>query len=196
MQLLTLYVNGIRIILTVLAFYHFFRRDFKKLWAAVLVLALTFVLALIDKFFGLRADPVGNFLYITVIVMSLYLGSGLKYYDRWSWWDRLIHFLCGVMFVSFGIPLAAKMGIIGRMAVLFFCFTLSTTLHALWETAEYVVDTLAHTDHQRWQKHALTHNHHSPKSPQPAGLADTMNDIIICMAGTLAACSVWWFLLG
>ena len=129
MQLLTLYVNGIRIILTVLAFYHFFRRDFKKLWAAVLVLALTFVLALIDKFFGLRADPVGNFLYITVIVMSLYLGSGLKYYDRWSWWDRLIHFLCGVMFVSFGIPLAAKMGIIGRMAVLFFCFTLSTALH-------------------------------------------------------------------
>lgn len=196
MKFLTIYSNIIRIAFIILTLYYIFRHDFKKLKSSVIVFALTFVPSVLEKALGVRTDIFGNILYFTVIVMSLYLGSELKFYDRYAWWDRILHFMCGIMFVSFGIPLARKMGITSRLWILFSCITLSTTLHALWEIAEYIVDAAAHTDHQRWQQHSQTHNHLPPKSVQPAGLVDTMNDIIICLIGTAAACAVWWFILG
>lgn len=195
MKILNTYSNIIRIVFIILTAYYIFRRDFKRLRSAVIVFVLTFVPAFLDKMFSLKADILGNILYYTIIVMSIYLGSELKFYDRYIWWDRVLHFMCGIMFVSFGIPLAYKIGITSRLWILFFCITLSTTLHTLWEIAEYIVDVIAHTDHQRWQKYSDTHNHLSPKAAQPAGLVDTMNDIIICLIGTAAACAVWWFIL-
>ncbi len=195
MTFITIYANAIRAIFIILSLYYIFRHDFKKLKASIIVFILTFVPALLNKLFALRADIAGNILYFTIIVMSLYLGSELKFYDKYSWWDRMLHFLCGVMFVSFGIPLAEKTGITSNTGILFFCLTFSTTLHVIWEIAEYAVDAVSRTDHQRWQKHSQSNNHLSPNAVQPAGLVDTMNDIIICMAGTIAACVVWWFIL-
>ena len=195
MRFLATCVNIIRIIFIILTIYYILKRDFKKLVPVIITFALTFLPALLDRAFKLRADAVGNLIYYAVIVMSVYLGGGLRFYDKYAWWDRVLHFLCGIMFVSFGVPLAYKMGMTNRVAVLFFCFTLSTTLHALWEAAEYIIDTLVHTDHQRWQEHSKSKNHLSPDAVQPAGLVDTMNDIIICMIGTVAACAVWWFII-
>lgn len=195
MKFLIIYAGIIRAALLIFTAYYSFRRDFKKAASAVIALVLSFVPFFLEKAFMLRADIFGNILYYAVIVMSLFLGSGLKFYDKYSWWDQILHFMCGVMFVSFGIPLAFKMGITNIIGILFFCFTLSTTLHALWEAAEYAADSLAHTDHQRWQKRTPSRHHKSPGTAQPSGLADTMNDIIICMAGTLAACIVQWFIL-
>ena len=195
MKFLTIFANIIRAVFLILTVYYIYRHDFKKLRSTIIVFVLTFVPVFLDRVFMLRADLLGNVLYFIIIVMSLYLGSELKFYDKFSWWDRVLHFLCGIMFVSFGIPLAVKMNISARIGVLFFCFTLSSTLHILWEVAEYIVDMIAHTDHQRWQKHSPANNHLSPKAVQPAGLVDTMNDIIICMLSTVAACVVWWFIL-
>lgn len=195
MKVLAIYENIIRIVFIILTIYYIFKHNFKSLRSAVIVFILTLVPMLLDRVFLIRADVLGNILYYTIIVMSIYLGSELKFYDRYIWWDRVLHFLCGIMFVSFGIPLARKMGITGRAWMLFFCITLSTTLHVLWEIAEYIVDAMVHTDHQRWQKHSDTHNHLSDEAVQPAGLVDTMNDIIICLIGTAAACAVWWFIL-
>ena len=195
MRFLAICVNIIRIIFIILTIYYILKRDTKKIVPVIITFALTFVPVLLDRLFVLRADVLGNILYYAVIVMSVYLGGGLRFYDKYAWWDRALHFICGIMFVSFGIPLAYKMGITGRIAALFFCFALSTTLHTLWEVAEYIIDAFAHTDHQRWQKHSKSDNHISPNAAQPAGLVDTMNDIIICMIGTVAACVAWWFII-
>lgn len=195
MGFLEIYVNLIRVIFIVLSVYYIFKHDLKKLKSTVIVFALTFVLVLLDRMFKLKIDLFGSVLYFIVISMSIFLGSSLGFYDKYSWWDRVLHFLCGILFISFGIPLANKMGIMNKLGTLFFGLTLSTTLHVIWEIAEYAVDYFAHTDHQRWQKHYKTKNHLSPNAVQPAGLVDTMNDIIICMAGTVAACAVWWFIL-
>lgn len=195
MKFLTIYTNIIRIIFIALTIYYIVKHDFKKTKSTIIVFMFTFVPILLDKIFSIKADLFGNILYFTIIVMSIYLGSELKFYDKFVWWDRTLHFLCGIMFVSFGIPLAEKIGIVNKAGILFSCFTLSSTLHVLWEIAEYIADSIVHTDHQRWQKRCKTRNHLSPKAIQPAGLVDTMNDIIICMTGTLAACTVWWFII-
>lgn len=134
-------------------------------------------------------------MYIALIVMTVYLGSSLKFYDKYYWWDMLIHFISGITFVSFGITLTDKVENLSNFHILLFCFTFSITLHVIWEVLEYISDSIFHTDHQRWQKISPSNNHASETAIQPAGLVDTMNDTIICIIGTVISCIIWWFVL-
>jgi hypothetical protein len=124
--------------------------------------------------------------------MGIYLGSGFKYYDLYSWWDRSVHFLSGILFFSFGISLTDKTPCVGLTGTLLFCFALSLALHEVWEVSEYLVDSIFHTDHQHWQKHSSVVNHQPEKAMQPPGLVDTMADAIAGIIGTMAACVGWW----
>ena len=189
------YTAIIRIMLIAITLYYLLKRDFKKIKSTVLVIALTFLPPLLDYFFDLRIDPVGGILYDTVIVVSLYLGSTLGFYDRYAWWDRMLHLLAGAAFVSLGIAMADKVNDIGRFGILLFSFTLSNTLHIFWEVAEYIVDYFFHSNAQRWQKHHPTNGHQPQNAPQPPGLVDTMNDFIFCLLGAGIACCIWWFAL-
>jgi len=132
---------------------------------------------------------------LIILLMSAYLGSKLKFYDKYAWWDRLIHFLTGILSVSFGV--AISRGIVGlnKLHILFFCITLSVTIHVIWEIGEYIIDCKMRGNNQRWQREHNSINHNPPNAIQPAGLVDTMNDTITCIVGTLIACAVWWFVL-
>ena len=127
--------------------------------------------------------------------MSVYLGSGFRYYDLHVWWDRSIHFLSGIMFFSFGISLAGKVPGVGHAGTLVFSFALSLAAHEIWEVGEFLVDSIFHTDHQHWQKHSTVVNHQPEKAIQPPGLVDTMIDTIAGIIGAIVACAGWWIYL-
>lgn len=132
---------------------------------------------------------------IIILFMATYLGSKRKFYDKYAWWDRLIHFLSGILFVSLGVALSRKVAGLSRFNILFFSLTLSVTLHVAWEIVEYIIDCTKRSNHQRWQKKHHSINHKSQAAIQPAGLVDTMNDTLFCVLGTTIACAVWWFVL-
>lgn len=192
---LMIFIQIIRIILIVMTGYYVYKHNYKVILPAIAVFLLTFLLFLLNKVFHLTIDTFGSILYIVVIFMSLFLGSALRLYDRYAWWDRVIHFLSGVVFISFGIAILNRAGDLGKFSILFFSFAFSNTLHIWWEIGEYISDYFFHTDHQRWQKHNKTVNHLPKNAIQPAGLVDTMNDILLCNAGSIAACVVWWFIM-
>ena len=129
------------------------------------------------------------------MLMGLYFGSSLKFYDKYFWWDILVHFLAGVSFVSLGIALVRTIANLNSFQVIFFSLTLATFIHTIWEIVEYLVDRFSHTDHQRWQKKSTSKNHLSKSAVQPAGLVDTMHDTIAGISGAVIACIVWWFVL-
>lgn len=196
MKLIDIYVNLIRMVLIVITIYKAFKKDFKLIFPAIIVFALTFLIPLLDIIWDINIDTVGSAIYYTVIFMSIYLGSGLKFYNKYVCWDRIIHFLSGITFVSLGIALSNKIANLNKFSILFFCLTLAALFHIIWEIAEYIVDSITHSDHQRWQKHHKKTVNHKPESAiQSAGLVDTMNDTIVCMIGAISACTVWWFIL-
>ena len=195
MNFLDVYVNLIRIALIIIIIYYIYKLNFKLIVSNMIVFLLTFLLIFLDKIFHLKIDLLGGALYYTIIFMAISLGGSLKFYDQYAWWDRLIHFLSGIAFVSFGIAISGKTDGLNKFSVLLFSLTFSVTLHVVWEIAEYAADCIKHTNHQRWQKRHNSNSHNSEKSIQPAGLVDTMNDIIICILGTIIACSIWWFIL-
>lgn len=196
MEFIDIYVNLIRTVLLVVTIYKVCKKDFKVVLPAVVVFALTFLVSLLESVLEIKIDQVGSAVYYTVIFMSIYLGGGFKFYNRYACWDRVIHFLSGITFVSLGVALTSKIADLNRFNILFFCLTLSAFFHVLWEIAEYIVDGITHSDHQRWQKyHKKTVNHQPEWAVQSAGLVDTMNDTIVCIGGAFAACVVWWFIL-
>jgi hypothetical protein len=127
--------------------------------------------------------------------MSLYFGGSLKFYDKFKWWDRAIHFLSGVGFVGFGIAIVRIDSGVIKWIILLFGFSFSVTLHVFWELLEYINDCVTHANAQRWQKIHNSNNHVSKNAVQPAGLVDTMNDIICCLVGATLSVIVWWFVI-
>lgn len=130
-----------------------------------------------------------------VLLMALYLGSSIGYYERYKWWDRAVHFLSGIGFLGFGIAIANTNYSITKLYALLFGFTFSISLHVFWEVLEYISDCISHGNAQRWQKIHPSNNHVSEKAIQPAGLVDTMNDTICCIIGSCIGIIIWWFIL-
>ena len=194
MDIISIYANLIRTALIIVSIHYIFKRQYKYLISTAAVFVLTFLPCFLDRVFGIRIDAVGGFLYISIIVMTMYLGNVLKFYDRYFWWDIAIHFLSGIAFVNFGIALCQKVPGLSSFNILFFSFTFSIALHAVWEVLEYASDCIIHSDNQRWQKVSPTVNHASESAIQPAGLVDTMKDIIYGIAGAAVSCLIWWFI--
>lgn len=195
MNFLNLFQFVFRCLTAAMGFYYLLKQKYKIMGSLILILALSFLPEFSNWFMGIAIDPYSIIIYLIVLFMALFLGSSLCYYDRYSWWDRTIHFLSGVGFVGFGAAIIKTNADSKKAVILLFGFTFSVTLHIIWEVLEYVSDCLSHGNAQRWQKIHSSVNHVSEKALQPAGLVDTMNDTICCMAGAAAAAAVWWFFI-
>lgn len=194
MDFLFFYVNLIRTILVVITIVQLFKHNYKKLAPAAIMMSLTFVPWLLGLM-HIQINTLTEFLFPTVTFMAVYLGSGYSFYDLFSWWDRSIHFLSGILFFSFGISLAGKVPAVGLVGTLVFSFSLSLALHEIWEVLEFLVDSIFHTDSQHWQKHSSVINHQPEKAIQPPGLVDSMVDIISGIVGAMVACAGWWIFM-
>jgi len=181
-------------ILAVLAVYHCCRREYKIAGSAASVLVLSFLPDGLNIIFHINVDDFSRFIYLVILFMALYLGSSLRFYDKYKWWDRSIHFLTGVGFVGFGTAIAGLSPGITRFVLLFFGFTFSVTLHVIWELLEYLSDCILHSNAQRWQMIHDSNNHQSEQAVQPAGLVDTMNDLICCLVGAALMIAFCWLI--
>jgi len=113
---------------------------------------------------------------IAVFVMaSLYLGELHSFYDRFWWWDLVLHFGSAMGFGILGFLLILMMFEGDRYAappwalgVLSFCVAI--TVGTMWEVFEFAMDNLFGYNMQK------------------SGLRDTMSDLIVnAVGGALAA---------
>jgi uncharacterized membrane protein YjdF len=132
-------------------------------------------------------------LVVAFVFASLFLGEVQRFYDRFPWWDSLLHFGSGLLLGTLGFMLLYILNANARvhlaisqgfMALFAFCFAMS--LGALWEVFEFAMDELAGT---RMQK---------PMLGDPSGLTDTMFDLILDAlgAGLVALYGLYWMRRG
>lgn len=187
--MINLFIIIVRCIFLLLIPYHLYQKQYKKSKSAAIVLILSFVPNLL-RLFDVWITPLTIFLYFLILCMALYLGSSFKFYDKYVFWDRLLHFLCGLTFFYFGISIAQKVIVSGTFGILLFSVMFSVTVSVLWEIGEFTSDSISHGDAQRWQRVNASRNHQPPDVIQPAGLVDTMSDLIFGLAGALLACVI------
>jgi uncharacterized membrane protein YjdF len=119
---------------------------------------------------------------VAFVFGALFLGEVQRFYERFWWWDGLLHFGSGLLLGLLGFMLIYLLNEDARvhlsvrpgfMALFAFCFALS--LGALWELFEFGMDTAIGLQMQK------------PVEGDPSGLTDTMRDLATDALGALIA---------
>lgn len=154
-----------------------FQRDAYHLGISLGVPLVPAALALIYRVLRVRPVQQISFSVLAFVFLSYPLGCCVDFYRLVPGFDKLAHTLSGVFVSQLALALyyALKPGHRieqkdGRLA-LAFMFLGSMAVAGMWEIAEYFLNLLTGLDVQR----VLT-----------TGVSDTVQDMIVCMLGTLA----------
>ncbi len=160
-------------------------------WIHVFLVAgimLTMAMPIVLKArFSVHIPPEVQILAILFGFAALFLGEVRDYYERFWWWDLILHATAGLLL---GLQGFMTVYILNEdrhvalhmrpsfLAVFAFCF--SRAIGALWEIFEFTMD----------QAFGLTMQ--KPMLGDPSGLTDTMWDLIVNAIGALAISVAGW----
>ena len=135
---------------------------------------LTFIPSILER--SIRVSLPASFQVVLLIFLfgAQFLGEIFDYYERFWWWDLLLHGWSGVLLGLIGFLLvyimneASGVGVVmSPFFVAFFALCFAVTCGVVWEVFEYLMDVIFKTNMQK------------------SGLHDTMGDLIIDTAGAL-----------
>jgi hypothetical protein len=166
-SLIVLIIQGILVI-------EVFTGVLTQTWSAVFVATSTLMLTILPRhfagLFGIELPRTVLTAIVVFIFAALFLGEVADFYERFWWWDVVLHFASALSFGLMGFLLIFMLFEGDRyaappwaLAVLAFCVGL--TIGALWEVFEFSMDQLFDMNMQK------------------SGLVDTMKDLIVDTAG-------------
>ncbi|MCA9075863.1 MAG: hypothetical protein KDA93_12570 [Planctomycetaceae bacterium] len=142
------------------------------------ILLLTFLPAVLARQANVHVPPEFELLTIAFIFASLFLGEVRDYYNRFWWWDIVLHTTSGGLLGVLGLLLVYVLNETphvdlhlrpGFVAFFAFCFALS--VGTTWELFEFAMDQLFGMNMQK------------PMLGDPSGLTDTMFDLMVDAIG-------------
>lgn len=123
-----------------------------------------------------------DFAIVMYVFLSLFLGSFHDFYEKFYWWDVMLHIKSGILLGVVGFMLVYILNArksdkltMSPGFVSFFAVCFSLTISVIWEIYEYTVDTL------------FGYN------MQETGLPDTMWDFIFNGTGALVVATIGYF---
>ncbi|MFA5700799.1 MAG: hypothetical protein WC913_05930 [Desulfuromonas sp.] len=127
---------------------------------------------------------------VVFIFASLYLGEVQSFYQRFWWWDMVLHASAGLLMGIVGFLLVYLLNESKRVElhmtpvfISVFAGLFAVTIGTFWEIFEFSMDQLFSTNMQK------------PMLGDPSGLTDTMWDMIVNALGALIISSMgWWYL--
>ncbi len=161
-----------------------YERRWSLAFVALATMALSLVPVLASQRFGIRL-PASFFAGIVVFIFgTIFLGEAFDFYNRYWWWDVILHAgsaigfgLAGFLFVFMLFEGDRYAAPAWAVAFVSFCFALS--IGTMWEIFEFGVDQVFGTNMQK------------------SGLSDTMWDLIVDTVGAgIGAIAGWFYLRG
>ena len=134
---------------------------------------------------------------VVFICVCAFIGERMKLYDTIWWWDVMLHAVSGIAAAMVGFIIAANLGrsVISPFFAALFAFTFATTIAVTWEIYEFIIDSIRHTNMQRWQFMPVPGNIMNYGEGRSPGLIDTMKDLIIGIASGLLTAVVGYIYL-
>lgn len=133
---------------------------------------------IVKKIFKIDISDYLIFIWIIFIFLAHYLGVSLEYYDKWHMFDKITHFMSGVLSAGTAILILEKSGIKKFAFNILFIISFTFLCAGMWEIFEFVCNYLFGGDAQ---KVALT------------GVSDTMWDMIVAFFGSIIVSFVYYF---
>jgi hypothetical protein len=148
---------------------------FSQNWSLVFASIATLVLTYLPQFLANQVDvrlPLQFELAITVFLYAtLFLGEVDNYYEKFWWWDSVLHTSSAFAFGFFGFLILYLLFARDKLkaspfVIAFFSFAFGLAIGALWEIFEFSMDLFFGTNMQK------------------SGLRDTMGDLIVDALGS------------
>lgn len=140
---------------------------------SILALLLTFTPDIIERKYHFVLPIEFHGIIVVFMYMSLFLGSGYDAYEKYFWWDAVLHTVSGIVLSFAGFLILYVLHQQGKLKaspaiIAFFTFCTGVALGGVWEIYEFTIDSVFGTNMQR------------------TGLSDTMWDLIVDAVGALA----------
>lgn len=169
-----LVLAAIRLFLSVEAVIGLSAGNLPAVFVSLFALALTFLPGLLASGVHLRLPSSFLAAIALFVLATIYLGEVHSFYERFWWWDMVLHTGSAMGFGILGFLLVFMLFEGDRYAappwalgVLSFC--VAVTVGALWEISEFAMDQAFGMNMQK------------------SGLVDTMGDLIVDMIGAAVA---------
>lgn len=166
------------------------RRDMYAAAQAALGLVMLPIPLLIDRLLHFRIPQDCRLLYYVFVLGTVIVGSSLYGYSRIPYWDKIFHFLSGILISAAGLVVCQLFfhSLDGprrtrRLLYASFPFFFNLAVAALWEIYEYSLLFFFGID-------AVNH--------LTTGVNDTMQDIVVCLLGGLLflGAMIWYYQKG
>jgi len=149
---------------------------------ATAILILTFIPSFIQRNYKINLPLELELVIVFFIYASLFLGEVSSFYQKFWWWDALLHTGSGILFGFIGFLILYVLYKEKRVSaspiwIAIFAFCFAVAIGAVWEIMEFSTDQIFGTN---MQKH---------------GLVDTMWDLIVDSLGALFTSVLGFFYL-
>lgn len=148
----------------------------------LLAMAVTFGFSRLEKHHDVHFPRALLVAIMLFVVAALVFGDAYGQYDRFWWWDDMLHSLSGVIMALVGFLLVyffnARYNMrLSPVFVAMFAFTFAITMGVAWEIIEFAIDYAFPSNMQGFiqPEGALLMG----KDYQGNGLRDTMSDLIV-----------------
>jgi uncharacterized membrane protein YjdF len=160
----------------------FFEKNWTCLGLSILTLIVMLLPSIFERRFNLEIPSEFEIALILFIYAAMFLGEQQQFYDKFWWWDKMLHSISGLILGNIGFLIvnylnrSNKMNIkLSPVFVAIFSFCFAVTMGAIWEIYEYTMDKLFGFFMQR------------------GSLDDTMTDLILDTAGALLFAILGYF---
>lgn len=149
------------------------------------VMVLIMTPAVLAPRFAVRIPAEFQLMTVAFVFASLFLGETLSYYERFTWWDTVLHASSSLLLGVFGFLLVYVLNEHRRIElqlkpgfVALFAFLFAVSVGTMWEIFEFAMDELFGMNMQK------------------SGLVDTMWDLVFATVSAAAiALFGWWYML-
>lgn len=148
--------------------------SWRSLFFTTIMLVLTFIPAIIEKNYKITLPVEFTFVTTAFVYMTLFLGEGMDYYNKFHWWDKFLHLSSAIVIGMIGFLIIFELYHRGKIkmrpvTIALFAFCFSLALGSLWEIVEFSIDEGFNTNMQH----------------RETGVIDTMGDLIVDAIGAL-----------
>lgn len=179
---------SVRVLLIFTIFRDISLKNYDGLFIVILTLGLTFYPTILEKEFRVYLPSFIQVIITLFIFAAQYLGEVKNFYEKFWWWDIMLHttsgFLLGIIGFMFVYLLNKKYDVnvtLSPFFVALFAFCFAVMIGVLWEIYEFSLDRLFGYNMQKF------------RGLGQDGLVDTMLDLIVDSAGALVISILGYF---
>lgn len=135
---------------------------------------------LLKKFFYLKISNQVETMYLIFVFFAHFLGSIVNFYDLIPGYDKIMHFISGMLSAFIALLLLIKLKQYKKINVVFtiiFMIAVTLSIATLWEFYEFISDYIFSKDAQN----VIT-----------TGVSDTMWDMLMAFLGAIVISSQYW----